>query len=633
MAEERAKRKLSAILSADVKGYSRLMGEDELATIETLKNYREIMVALVNKFRGRVVDSPGDNVLAEFSSVVDALECSVEIQKELKQKNEELAENRRMEFRIGVNLGDVVEDGERIYGDGVNIAARVESLAEGGGICISGTAFDQIGKKLALGYQYLGEQTVKNIEKPVRIYRVLMEPEAVGRVIGQERPRPRPWRNAVMAAVVALVLVAAALTVWNFYFRAPRIEPASVERMAFPLPDEPSIAVLPFVNMSDDTKQEYFSDGLTEEIITALSKIPKMFVIARNSTFTYKGKPVKVQQVAEELGVRYVLEGMVRVAGDRMRITVQLIDAMTGNHLWAERYDRELKEIFALQDDITKEVMTALQVKLTTGEQARVYGKGTDKLEAYLKLLQGREHYRRGTKEDNILARRVFEEVIALDPKYAIAYRFLSGTHHADLAFGTSKSPKQSIARAIELAKRAIAIDDSLAEGHGFLGFLYTLTGQYEKGIEEAERAVALDPNSADAHIHLGAVLHNAGRREEAIPIIKRAIRLNPIAPAMYFVVLGRTYRSLGRYEEAIEACKNAVQRNPDFLFAHVILAGTYSLTGKEEQARAAGKEVLRIDPNFSLDSFGKRREKLIGDNKTELKLFIDALRKAGLPD
>jgi len=633
MAEERAKRKLSAILSADVKGYSRLMGEDELATIETLKNYREIMVALVNKFRGRVVDSPGDNVLAEFSSVVDALECSVEIQKELKQKNEELAENRRMEFRIGVNLGDVVEDGERIYGDGVNIAARVESLAEGGGICISGTAFDQIGKKLALGYQYLGEQTVKNIEKPVRIYRVLMEPEAVGRVIGQERPRPRPWRNAVMAAVVALVLVAAALTVWNFYFRAPRIEPASVERMAFPLPDEPSIAVLPFVNMSDDTKQEYFSDGLTEEIITALSKIPKMFVIARNSTFTYKGKPVKVQQVAEELGVRYVLEGMVRVAGDRMRITVQLIDAMTGNHLWAERYDRELKEIFALQDDITKEVMTALQVKLTTGEQARVYGKGTDKLEAYLKLLQGREHYRRGTKEDNILARRVFEEVIALDPKYAIAYRFLSGTHHADLAFGTSKSPKQSIARAIELAKRAIAIDDSLAEAHGFLGFLYTLTGQYEKGIEEAERAVALDPNSADAHIHLGAVLHNAGRREEAIPIIKRAIRLNPIAPAMYFVVLGRTYRSLGRYEEAIEACKNAVQRNPDFLFAHVILAGTYSLTGKEEQARAAGKEVLRIDPNFSLDSFGKRREKLIGDNKTELKLFIDALRKAGLPD
>ena len=633
MAEERAKRKLSAILSADVKGYSRLMGEDELATIETLKNYREIMVALVNKFRGRVVDSPGDNVLAEFSSVVDALECSVEIQKELKQKNEELAENRRMEFRIGVNLGDVVEDGERIYGDGVNIAARVESLAEGGGICISGTAFDQIGKKLALGYQYLGEQTVKNIEKPVRIYRVLMEPEAVGRVIGQERPRPRPWRNAVMAAVVALVLVAAALTVWNFYFRAPRIEPASVERMAFPLPDEPSIAVLPFVNMSDDTKQEYFSDGLTEEIITALSKIPKMFVIARNSTFTYKGKPVKVQQVAEELGVRYVLEGMVRVAGDRMRITVQLIDAMTGNHLWAERYDRELKEIFALQDDITKEVMTALQVKLTTGEQARVYGKGTDKLEAYLKLLQGREHYRRGTKEDNILARRVFEEVIALDPKYAIAYRFLSGTHHADLAFGTSKSPKQSIARAIELAKRAIAIDDSLAEGHGFLGFLYTLTGQYEKGIEEAERAVALDPNSADAHIHLGAVLHNAGRREEAIPIIKRAIRLNPIAPAMYFVVLGRTYRSLGRYEEAIEACKNAVQRNPDFLFAHVILAATYSLTGKEEQARAAGKEVLRIDPNFSLDSFGKRREKLIGDNKTELKLFIDALRKAGLPD
>jgi TolB-like protein/Tfp pilus assembly protein PilF len=377
----------------------------------------------------------------------------------------------------------------------------------------------------------------------------------------------------------------------------------------------------------------HFSDGLTEEIITALSKIPKMFVIARNSTFTYKGKPVKVQQVAEELGVRYVLEGMVRIAGDRMRITVQLIDAMTGNHLWAERYDRELKDIFALQDDITKEVMTALQVKLTTGEQARVYGKGTDKLEAYLKLLQGREHYRRGTKEDNILARRIFAEVIALDPKYAIAYRFLSGTHHADLAFGTSKSPKQSIARAIELAKRAIAIDDSLAEAHGFLGLLYTLTGQYEKGIKEAERAVALDPNSADAHIQLGAVLHNAGRREEAIPIIKRAIRLNPFPPLIYFLQLGETYRSLGRYEEVIAAYKMALQRNPDFLGAHITLAAIYSMTGKKEQAREAAEEVLRIDPNFSLDSFAKRRKKLIRDNKTEMKLFIDALRKAGLPE
>jgi len=606
------------------------MREDEVATVQTLKDYQRAMSAIIQKHGGRVVDAPGDNVLAEFPSVVDSVNCAVEIQRELAERNTQLPENRRMEFRIGVNLGDVIDEEERIYGDGVNVAARLEGLSDAGGICISGTAFDHVRNKLSVGYEYLGEQTVKNIPEPVRVYRVLMEPEGAGKLIGEKRAGLKRWQW-VMALVV--VVAGAVFAIWKFYLRPPPMEVASVERMAYPLPDKPSIAVLPLENLSGDPEHEHFSDGLTEEIITALSKIPKMFVIARNSTFTYKGKPVKVQQVAEELGVRYVLEGMVRIAGDRMRITVQLIDAMTGNHLWAERYDRELKDIFALQDDITKEVMTALQVKLTTGEQARVYGKGTDKLEAYLKLLQGREHYRRGTKEDNILARRIFEEVIALDPKYAIAYRFLSGTHHADLAFGTSKSPKQSIARAIELAKRAIAIDDSLAEAHGFLGFLYTLTGQYEKGIEEAERAVALDPNSADAHIHLGAVLHNAGRREEAIPIIKRAIRLNPIAPAMYFVVLGRTYRSLGRYEEAIEACKNAVQRNPDFLFAHVILAATYSLTGKQEQARAAAKEVLRIDPNFSLDSFAKRRKKLIGDNKTEMKLFIDALRKAGLPD
>jgi len=280
--EERAKRKLTAILSADVKGYSRLMGEDELSTIETLKKYRELIETLIQQYRGRVVDSPGDNMLTEFSSVVDAVDCAVEIQKELKLKNDELPENRRMEFRIGVNLGDVVEDGERIYGDGVNIAARVESLAEGGGICVSGTTYDQIGKKLDLGYEYLGEQAVKNIEKPVRVYRVLMEPEEAGKVIGEERPRPKHWRWAAIATVAVLIIVAGAWAVWHFYFRPPPIEPASLEKLAFPLPEKPSIAVLPFTNMSGDPEQEYIADGITENIITGLSKTPEMFVIARN---------------------------------------------------------------------------------------------------------------------------------------------------------------------------------------------------------------------------------------------------------------------------------------------------------------------------------------------------------------
>ena len=400
--EERAKRKLTAILSADVKGYSRLMGEDELVTIRTLEDYRALMAEGIRKYRGRVVDSPGDNVLAEFASVVDAVESAVEIQKDLETKNAELSQNRRMEFRIGINLGDVVEEGERIYGDGVNIAARIEGLAEGGGICISRSAYGQVKNKLNFGYEYLGEHSVKNIAEPVQVYRVLMEEEAAGKVIGEEKLKPKHWRWAAIGGVAVLILVAGALSIWTFYFR-PAFEPASEERMAFPLPDRPSIAVLPFDNMSDDPKQEYFSDGITEEIITALSKTPKMLVIARNSTFSYKGKAVKVNQVAEELGVRYVLEGSVRKAGDRVRVTAQLIDAITGHHLWAERYDRDLKDIFVLQDEITKGIITALQVKLTVGEGARLLAKGTKNIEAYLKLLQGTEYLLRMDKEGNIL--------------------------------------------------------------------------------------------------------------------------------------------------------------------------------------------------------------------------------------
>ena len=358
MTTEDVKRKLSAILSADVQGYSRLMGDDERATVETITAYRRIMTDLIQGHHGRVVDAKGDNVLAEFSSVVDAIQCAVEIQKELEVKNADLPEHRRMAFRIGVNLGDVIEKGDTIYGDGVNIAARLESLAEGGGICISGTAFDQVGKKLPLGYKYLGEQTVKNIEKPIRAYKVLVEPEAVGKVIG-EKPRLKMWHWTAIFGLMVLIVVVGALALWEFYVR-PDVAPASVEKMAYPLPDKPSIAVLPFDNMSKDPDQDYFSDGITEEIITALAKVPDLFVIARNSTFTYKGKPVKIQQVAEELGVQYVLEGSVRKSEDRIRVTAQLIDALDGKHLWAERYDRPLKDIFAVQDEITFKILACI---------------------------------------------------------------------------------------------------------------------------------------------------------------------------------------------------------------------------------------------------------------------------------
>ncbi|MBW2341294.1 MAG: adenylate/guanylate cyclase domain-containing protein [Deltaproteobacteria bacterium] len=627
MTQEGFKRKLSAILSADVKGYSRLMGEDEEATIRTLKGYRELIAERTEKHRGRVVDSPGDNVLAEFGSVVDAVRCAVEIQEELKVRNTELPENRQMKFRIGVNLGDVIEDEKRLYGDGVNIAARVEGLAEGGGICISGSAYEQVRNKLTLGYEYLGEHTVKNIEQPVKVYRVLMEPEAAGKVIGEERPTPRRWRRAVIAAVVVVILVAGALAIWNFYLRPP-FEPASVEKMAFPLPDKPSLAVLPFANMSGDPEQEYFSDGITEEIITGLSKVPRLFVIVRNSTFTYKGKPVKVQQVAEELGVRYVLEGSVRKAKDRVRITAQLVDAQTGHHLWAERYNKELKDIFALQDEITIKIITALEVKLTEGEQALVAGGGTDNLDAYLKILQARDLKRHQNIENNHKARRPAEEAIKLDPDYAQAYRWLSGTHVIDVWLDSTKSPRESLRKAIELAKKALSLDDSLGGAHGLLGNIYIMRKDYEKGILEAERAVELEPNGADAHAFLGMWLRFADRAEEAIPTLNKAIRLDPHTPGWYMHVLAGAYRDIEKHEEATYWAEKAVQQNPKNALSRVVLCSVYSLAGRMDEARAQAKEIMRLNPKFSVERFARTDPQ---KNQVVKKRYIDALRKAGL--
>ena len=628
MNTERAKRKLSAILSADVKGYSRLMGEDEVGTVRTLKECRELMSRLIKEYRGRVVDSPGDNVLAEFASVVDALECSIEIQKTLKNKNAALSDNRKMEFRIGVNLGDVIEDEDRVYGDGVNIAARIEGLAEPGGICISGSGFEQVRNKLPLGYQYLGEHTVKNIVQPIKVYRILMQPESVGKVIGERSWKGRRWRLAAVA--VAIILVGGALVLWNFYFRPPPIEPASKEKMAFPLPDKPSIAVLPFANMSDDQKQEFFSDGITEEIITALSKSPYLFVIARNSTFTYKGKPVKVKQVAEELGVRYVLEGSVRREGERVRITAQLIDAVKGNHLWAERYDREAKEIFALQDEITLKVITALHVKLQAGDS---FGKGltgTRSLEAFLKFIEARERFYRYTKEDNALARGLLEEVISLDPNYSLAYSLLAATHASEVWFGTSKSPKDSLATAIKLGEKAIALDESNADVRSGLGYHYVMAKQFDKAIAQTERALTLDPNSSVNLYNCACNLAFSGRPKEAIPIFHEVLRRNPFAPAQYFVALGMAYRMTGQYAEALEQAKKAVERDPKNYFGYLAVAGTSILAGREEEGRVAAEQFLKTNPNFSLERYATT---LPYKDQSHLNLWIDALRKAGLPD
>ncbi|MGB6378660.1 MAG: adenylate/guanylate cyclase domain-containing protein [Syntrophobacteria bacterium] len=626
MATEDFKRKLTAILSADVKGYSRLMGEDDEATVRTITAYREVITEVVQKHRGRVVDSPGDNILAEFASVLDAVRSGVEIQEELKTRNAELPDERKMEFRIGVNLGDVIHEEERIYGDGVNVAARVESLAEAGGICVSGTVFDQIESKLPLGYEYLGEQSVKNISKPVRIYKALMDPEVVGKVIGEKRVEPRRGLKVALAVVTALLLIVGGMLIWRTAF--PPVQVASVEKMAFPLPDKPSIAVLPFDNLSGDPKQEYFSDGLTDQIIATLSRVPKLFVIARNSTFTYKGKPVKVQQVSEELGVRYVLEGSVRKSGDKIRITAQLIDALNGHHLWARQYDRNLDDIFAVQDEITIRIITAMQVKLTEGEQARAFAKGTNNLEAYLKSLEANELVSRINPDSNALGKQLAEEAVALDPEYSWAYYVLGRSHMIDVWVKTSKSPKESLGKAMGLWKKAIALDDTNTDAHGNLAFLYSMKGQHDKALAQAEKTVALNPNSAWAQFMVGKALFFAGRTEESIPEYKKALRLDPIPKNNLFWSLGLSYAYMGQYKEAMTWCEKAVRQEPDDLLARIMMTVVYSLSGRDEEARAEAAEVLRIQPKFTLKGFEKR---LTYKRKEDSEKFLNALRKAGL--
>ncbi len=589
MVTQEVKRKLTAILSADVKGYSRLMGESEEWIIRTLNTYKDMTKSLIQQHRGRVINVAEDSVLAEFASVVDAVQCAVEIQQVFKARNAMLPESRRMEFRIGLSLGDVIEEGEQIYGDGVNIAARVEGLAEPGGICISESAYQQIENKLPLRYDYMGEHQVKNIAKPVRVYRAQIELETVA-----QKP----------------------------------LEVASEEKMAFPLPEKPFIAVLPFVNMSRDPEQEFFSDGMTEEIITALSKSPYLFVIARQSTFAYKGKPVKVKQVSEELGVRYVLEGSVRRFGEKVRITAQLIDAMTGYHLWAERYDRDLKEIFALQDEIALKILKTVHVKLQTGGHAGETGKGTGNLEAFLKGMEARAHFYRFTKEENALARRRFEEVITLDPDYALGYAGLAWTHASDVWLGTSKSPDQSLGLAIELGEKALVLDESEAGVHAYLGYLYAMTREFDKAVVQAERALALDPNSSEVLLFAASVISWSGRPKDAIPLYHKSIRLNPFAPGTYFAALSLAYRLAGQYDEAVEQAKKAVEREPKNGLAHLALVSGCIFSGREEEARAAAAEVLRINPNFSIEQYAKT---LPFRDRYQVDCAIDGLRKAGL--
>ena len=633
MNDKKVKRKLAAIFSADVKGYSRLMEEDEVTTVRTVEEYRGVMSESIEKHRGRVVDSPGDNLLAEFSSVVDAVECAVEIQRELGVRNTGIPEKRRMEFRIGVNLGDVIEESGRLYGDGINVAARIEGLAEPGGICISRTAYDQIKKKLDLGYKFLGEHSVKNISEPVSVYRVLTEPGAAGKVIGEKSFLGRISRRVALATTLLFIIVAGGLIGWNIYLHQSRkVEAADPKKMAFPLPEKPSIAVLPFDNLSGDPEQEYIGDGISENIISTLSKVSKMFVISRNSTFTYKGKPVKVRQVAEEMGVRYVLEGSVQKSGDQLRVIAQLIDAINGHHLWSEKYDRKMRDLFDLQDEITKKIVVSLQVEIGRGVGARLRAKSTDNFEAWAKVSKGRELYMKSNKEDNIRARALFETASKLDPGYTEAWKWLAGTHQMDARRGWSDSRAASLKLANEFLQKAMALDDKNPTVHVLLGHIYYTKRQLEKAMSEYKMAISLDPNFGPGYALVSRTMIFMGEFEESITSMKKAMRLSPYYDAWYLIYLGQAYIFTRRYEEAIATFNLLLDRcrkgDCPTWWGLSGMAQVNAELGKLEEARTLMAEALEINPKLSL---ARSRRLNPFKDPAHLQRYLDAYSKAGL--
>lgn len=594
MNQERITRKLSGILIADVVGYSRLMEEDESWTIQRVEESKSLIKSLVEEYKGRIVDSPGDNILSEFSSVVDAVECAVRIQQELKTLNENLPENTRMEFRIGVNLGDVILKGNSIYGDGVNAAARIESLAEPGGVCISRSVYDQVKRKIDVRYEYMGEHSVKNLDEPVRIYKVLTD----------EKAGDSPENS---------------------------FEKASYDRMAYPLPERPSIAVLPFDNRSGDPDQEYFSDSLTDEIITSLSKNPELFVIARNSSFFYKNKPIKAQQVSEELGVRYILEGSVNKQGNRVRVTVQLIDAVKGYHIWSERYDREMEDIFSLQSDITTRISIELRIKLIDGDIVRRYlGKDARYYETFLSLLKY-------LQEENLeMIRQTSNRMIDIAPDEPEGYYGIGIYHIFQILFGRSESVEGSLKLAEEYGEKAYQLDKDYGHSRLLFAYIDIIKDRRDSAISRLKEWIDLEPNSPIAHYYFGYFLYLLTRYGEAIQHIERAIRLDPYPPAEFYVYLGAIYSVPFRNEyhnpgKAKEYGEKSLQIDPDSLKAHIMLAGVYSGDGQMEKARFHGSEILRLAPNFTLKTYKSFMD--IQRDKELLNYKIETLRKIGIPE
>jgi adenylate cyclase len=587
MAEGRTRRRLAAILAADAVGYSRLVRADEEGTIARLKALRQDLIdPKLSEYDGRTVKLMGDGMLVEFASVVDAVRAAVDIQRALAEHNAGLPEDRRIAFRIGVNLGDVVIDGDDIHGDGVNVAARLEALAEPGGICISGAVYDQVRDRLDLRFEDLGDREVKNIDRPVSV-----------------------WRWVKDAA------------------RAPA--PLASPEEPLQLPEKPSIAVLPFTNMSGDPEQEYFADGITEDIITVLSQISGLFVIARNSSFTYKGRAVDVKQVAHELGVRYVLEGSVRRAGNRVRITAQLIDAGDGHHLWAERYDRQVDDVFAVQDDITRKMATALQVKLTWGETSHVWQTGTRDFEAWRCMMQAFEHWYRFSAVDNAETRRLCEQAVSVDPDYGAAWALLAWTFWFEARFLHAPNPDDLIERFERLTDKVLALGNAPAQAHHLEGAVHMLRGELDLAVEALTRAIELAPSNAELHGLLGTAFNFLGKPGEGVAHANTAIRLSPRAPEFVLWVLAEGLRWSGALDQALAVAKRCVAQAPDSYIAHVKLTSILIDLDRKGEAMEAAKKVLALDPKFSVEVYGRTQNYTDPDR---LAHVLDGLRKAGLP-
>jgi len=590
VASGRVERRLAAVLAADVAGYSRLMGLDEVGTARTLREHRAVIDALVAKHGGRIVKTTGDGVLLEFPSVVDAVECAVAVQAVMAERNEGVPAERLMLLRIGVNLGDILIEGDDILGDGVNIAARIENECEPGGVYLSDDAYRQVRGKISLAFDDLGERSLKNIDQPVRLYAV---------------------RSG------------------SFSTEATTKAPAEAEK-PLPLPDKPSIAVLPFQNMSGDPEQEYFADGMVEEIITALSRFKWLFLIARNSSFTFTGKGVDVKEVGRRLGVRYVLEGSVRKAAGKVRITGQLIDAVTGTHIWADRFERDMTDVFALQDEVTVAVVSAIQPKLLQTEIAMATRRRPENLTAYDFYLRALQQHYLGTREGVAEAIRLAHRALELDPRFGLVAALAANSHMDNVLWGYATDPQFERNEAVRLSHLALSLDDGDPEILGKAASISAfMVGDSETEMEMADRAVALNPNSRNAWNSRGRVYLIAGLPEEAIASFEHAIRMSPVDPRLYLTLAGmaQAFIELGRFDEAIAAGKKALRQNPPYPPAYRCLASAFAHLGRDAEAREAAARVLEFDPAFTISSWIAR------GGQSNAKLLIEGLRKAGLPE